>query len=64
MKKRLYSIKELAKEIGATEWYWRSLIWDGKLPFVQTGRKMLVDSRDIEVFIEKNKTCNPDFSCR
>jgi excisionase family DNA binding protein len=64
MKKRLYSIKELAKEIGGTEWYWRTLIWKGKLPFVQTGRKMLVDSRDVETFIQNNKTCNYDFSCR
>ena len=64
MQKRLYSIKELVKEIGGTEWYWRSLIWKGKLPFVQTGRKMLIDSRDIEIFIENHKTCNHDFSCR
>jgi len=26
--KRLYSVKELAKEIGATEWYWRTQIWN------------------------------------
>lgn len=64
MKKRLYSIKELVKEIGGTEWYWRTQIWGGKLPFVQVGCKKLVDSRDIEVFIEKNKACNYDFSCR
>ncbi len=55
-KKRLYSIKELAAEIGATEWFWRSQIWDGQLPFVQVGRKMLVDSNDVEQFITKHKT--------
>jgi hypothetical protein len=57
-KKRLYSIKELVVEIGATEWFWRSQIWDGQLPFVQVGRKMFVDSKDIDAFIEKNKTTN------
>lgn len=53
--KRLYSIKELVAEIGATEWFWRSQIWDGQLPYVQVGRKMFVDREDIEIFIKKNK---------
>jgi len=53
--KRLYSIKELVSLIGVTEWYWRSQIWDGKLPFVQVGKKMLIDSKDIEIFIQNNK---------
>lgn len=53
--KRLYSIKELVLLIGATEWFWRSQIWDGKLPFVQVGRKMLVDKKDIEKFIQNHK---------
>jgi len=55
-KKRLYSIKELVAEIGATEWFWRSQIWDGQLPFVQVGRKMFVDQLDIENFINKYKS--------
>lgn len=53
--KRLYSIKELVRLIGATEWFWRSQIWDRKLPFIQVGRKMLIDSKDIETFIQKHK---------
>ena len=56
--KRLYSIKELVVEIGATEWFWRSQIWDGQLPYVQVGRKIFVDSQDLEAFIVKNKTKN------
>ena len=56
--KRLYSIKELASLIGATEWFWRSQIWDGQLPYVQVGKKMFVDYRDVENFIEKNKFKN------
>ncbi len=57
-KKRLYSIKELVAEIGATEWFWRSQIWDGQLPFVQVGRKMFIDANDVEKFIEAHKTSN------
>jgi len=53
--KRLYSIKELVSHIGATEWFWRSQIWDGQLPYVQVGRKMLIDMNDVESFIQKHK---------
>lgn len=56
--KRLYSIKELVSEIGATEWFWRTQIWDGQLPYVQVGRKMLIDINDVEKFIQRNKTHN------
>jgi len=53
--KRLYSIKELVNEIGATEWFWRSQIWDGRLPYIQVGRKMFVENKDIETFISNHK---------
>jgi hypothetical protein len=56
--KRVYSIKELTAEIGATEWFWRSQIWDGFLPYVQVGRKMLVDRVDIDTFIQKHEFKN------
>jgi hypothetical protein len=57
-KKRLFSIKQLVTEIGGTEWYWRCQIWEGRLPFVQVGRKMLIDFGDIEKFIQQNKFQN------
>ena len=53
--KRLFSVKELVKEVGATEWYWRTQIWSGRLPYVQVGRKKLVDRDDIDKFISQNK---------
>jgi hypothetical protein len=56
--KRLYSIKDLVTEIGATEWFWRTQIWDGQLPYVQVGRKMLIDCEDVEAFIQKHKLIN------
>ncbi len=56
--KRMYSIKEMVSEIGATEWYWRSQIWDGRLPYVKVGRKMFIDRQDIESFIQRNKFSN------
>ena len=56
--KRLYSIKELVSMIGATEWFWRSQIWDGELAYVQIGRKQFIDYQDVENFIQKNKHAN------
>lgn len=57
-RKRLYAIKELVALVGATEWFWRSQIWDGQLPYVQVGRKQFVDHQDVENFIENNKFKN------
>jgi excisionase family DNA binding protein len=56
--KRLFTIKELAAEIGGTKWFWRSMIWDAQLPCVRVGKKMFVDRNDVEAFIEKNKHRN------
>ena len=54
-KKRLLSLKELVQEFGVTMWFWRTQIWDGKLPFMQVGRKILVDVQDVETFINAEK---------
>ena len=56
--KRLYSIKELVTYIGATEWFWRTQIWDGALPYVKVGKKMFIDREDVEKFIATNKHQN------
>lgn len=56
--KRLFSIKELVRYIGATEWFWRCQIWNGELPYVRVGRKQFVDREDIENFINKHKHIN------
>jgi hypothetical protein len=56
-KKRLLSLKELVQEFGVTMWFWRTQIWDGKLPFMQVGRKILVDVQDVENFINAEKQC-------
>ncbi len=58
--KRLYSIKELVAEIGATKWFWRSQIWAGHLPVIQVGRKMFIDRQDIDAFLQKYKLRNEE----
>ena len=57
-RKRLLSLKDLVQEFGVSMWFWRTQIWDGKLPFVQVGRKILVDVQDVEKFINSEKQCH------
>ena len=54
---RLLTLKKAAEFLGLTDWAMRSRIWAGDIPVVrfQGGRKMYIDVRDIEKFIERNK---------
>ena len=53
--KRLLSIKDLVAEYGVTDWFWRTQIWEKNLPYIQVGRKMFIDRRDVESFLENNR---------
>jgi hypothetical protein len=54
---RLLTIRKAAEFLGLTDWAMRSRIWAGDIPVVRFhgGRKMYIDVRDIEKFIERNK---------
>ena len=54
---RLLPLKKAAEVLGLTTWAMRSRIWAGDIPVVrfQGGRKLYIDIRDIEDFIEQNK---------
>lgn len=56
--RRLLSIKQLVDDVGATEWFWRTQIWNGNLPYIQVGKKMFVDHSDVEKFIQGHKHSN------
>lgn len=51
----LLSLKGLVDNYGLTVWFWRTAIWRGDLPYLQLGRKLAVDRRDVEAWIERNK---------
>jgi excisionase family DNA binding protein len=53
--KRLYSVKEAGKYLGRSPWAIRHLIWEGHLPQVRQGRRVMVDVVDMDQFIEKYK---------
>jgi len=54
---RLLTLKAAADYLGLTVWGMRERIWAGQIPVVRFpgGRKMFVDTMDIEKFIEENK---------
>ena len=53
--KRLYTVEEAATYLGRSEWSVRRLIWNGVLPQVKFDRRVQVDIRDLDKFIEHNK---------
>lgn len=53
--KRLYSVPEAAMYLGRSTWSIRHLVWAGELPEVRVGRRVHVDVRDMDEFIERHK---------
>ncbi len=56
IEKRLYSLKEAAVYLGRTECAVREMLYAGKLPFVRDGKRILLDIKDMDEWIEKQKT--------
>ena len=56
--KRLFTLKEAAHYLGRGLYGVREMVWAGKLPVVRGGRKMFVDLKDLDAWIDQNKeTC-------
>lgn len=60
-KRRLLRTKEAAEYLGLSPWKLRRLIQCGQLPVVQDadGSPFLLDLRDLDGYIERNKRCSP-----
>lgn len=54
--KRLYTVPEGAYYLGRSVNALRQVIWAGKIDIVKDGRRVLLDVRDLDEFIERNKT--------
>ncbi len=52
---RLLSLKAAGDYLSISFWAVRTLIWNGQLASVRMGRRVLVDVRDLDAWIEKNK---------
>jgi len=54
--KRLYSVPEAAYYLGRTVDALREIIWAGKIDIVKDGRRVLLDVKDLDAYIDRNKT--------
>jgi len=52
---RLLSVKDAAAYLGAHLWAIRQMVRNRELPYVQIGRKHLIDRLDLDRYIEKIK---------
>ena len=54
---RLLPLKQAAQWLGLTVWAMRERVWDGTIPVVRFpgGRKIYIDTKDLEGFIARNK---------
>jgi len=59
--RRLLRLKAAAEYLSLSPWKLRSLIQAGRLPVVQDGEgsPFLVDVRDLDVYVERNKRLTP-----
>ena len=57
-RKRLLSVTETAEIFGPSPWFWRERIWAREIRFIKINRKYLLDRRDIEKFLERQKEIN------
>ena len=53
--KRLYTMQEAAFYLGRSVNALREMIWAGKLSFFRDGKRVLLDVRDLDEFIERGK---------
>ena len=53
---RLLTIKQASVYLGRSIPALRELIWKGKLPFVRVDRRIHLDIKDLDLWIEQNKT--------
>jgi excisionase family DNA binding protein len=52
----LLDIRGAARALSATPWAVRSLIWEGKIPYIKIGRRFLVDPADLRAYIAREKS--------
>lgn len=52
---RLLSQQEGARYLGISYWTLRDLVFRRELPFVKIGRRILVDRKDLESYLDRSK---------
>lgn len=53
--RRLFTISEAGAYLALGPWRVRNLIWAGELAFIKLGRRILVDRKDLDAFLDSKK---------
>jgi excisionase family DNA binding protein len=53
---RLLSIKAAASYLSCTVWAVRSLAWNRAVPYLKIGNRILFDKKDLDTYIDGQKT--------
>ena len=53
--RRLLSVEDASAYLGISRWTMRGLGWNGEIPQVKIGRRVLFDRRDLDAFVERSK---------
>jgi len=53
--RRLLSQQEAAVYLGISYWTLRELNFRGDIPYLRIGRRILVDRRDVDTYLERGK---------
>ena len=53
--RRLFSIEDASIYLGRSINGVRQMLWDGKIPFIKDGKRVFVDVRDLDIWIDRNK---------
>ena len=53
---RLLRVQQAAEYLSTTPWFIRSLIWSHSIPFLQLGKRHLLDVRDLDAYVDSQKS--------
>ena len=53
--RRLLSVRDAAVYLGISQWTMRGLGWNGEIPQIKIGRRVLYDLADLDRFVELSK---------
>jgi excisionase family DNA binding protein len=52
---RLLRVQQAADYLSTTTWFIRSLIWSRSIPFLQLGKRHLIDVQDLDAYVDSQK---------
>jgi excisionase family DNA binding protein len=53
--KRLYSLEDTSIYLGRSINAVRDMLHNGKMPFIRDGKRIFIDMRDLDLWIDRNK---------